>query len=213
MVPVVLAVALAAAAPLPCAPGFSLETALSRSLAVDGARLFLLDVRAPKLPPGCLVDSVEVERRITGSGQVAVRLSGRRDGGLSCQGWAWARVKVVASVRVAARALRTGESLAGATVLEEREINSSYEPLDAIADDATTTRPLAAGQVLQRSHVRLDEPAPGQPVTVVAQAGAVSIVQTGRVVPCVRGRGCAQLPSGRRVEGRFSDGRLLVEVP
>jgi hypothetical protein len=45
------------------------------------------------------------------------------------------------------------------------------------------------------------------------RAGALSVEQSGRAVPCPRGRACAVLPSGRRVEGRLEDGRILVELP
>jgi hypothetical protein len=50
-------------------------------------------------------------------------------------------------------------------------------------------------------------------VEVVVRAGDLEITREARAVPCVRGRACALLPGGRRVEGRLLDGRILVEVP
>ncbi len=56
-------------------------------------------------------------------------------------------------------------------------------------------------------------PAPGEAIAVLVQRGSVAVALEGHAVPCARGKACAQLPSGRRVEGRFVDHRLLVEVP
>ena len=56
-------------------------------------------------------------------------------------------------------------------------------------------------------------PAPGALVAVRIRSGALTVEQSGRAVPCARGLACALLPSGRRVEGRLTDGRLLVELP
>jgi hypothetical protein len=53
----------------------------------------------------------------------------------------------------------------------------------------------------------------GGAVRVVVRSGLVVLEQTGRFVPCGAGRACAVLPSGKHVEGRLEDGRVVVEVP
>jgi hypothetical protein len=71
-------------------------------------------------------------------------------------------------------------------------------------------RPIAAGQVLEERDLRLG-PTPGDDVTVIIRLGTLRVEQVGRAVPCRRGRACAQMPSGKRVEGSWQGGRILVE--
>jgi hypothetical protein len=119
---------------------------------------------------------------------------------------------VLAPVAVTTRTLREGEPLLGALALEEREVLPGRHPLRAAPAGAAATRRLGAGVALDESAVRVG-PAAGGPVVVLLRAGSLTVEQTGRAVPCLPGKACALLPSGRRVEGRFEDGRILVEVP
>src|SRR5260370_812377 len=54
---------------------------------------------------------------------------------------------------------------------------------------------------------------PGEPVKVVLISGGLAIEQNGRAVPCVHGRSCAVLTTGKHVEGDLVAGRLLVTLP
>jgi len=54
---------------------------------------------------------------------------------------------------------------------------------------------------------------PGQTVKVVIVSGTLVIEQAGRATPCVRGRSCATLASGKVVEGELSEGKLMVQAP
>jgi hypothetical protein len=73
-------------------------------------------------------------------------------------------------------------------------------------------RPLAAGQVVDERDLRVG-PALGDAVTVTIHSGGIRVEQSGRAVPCSRGRACAQMPSGKRVEGSWQGGRIVVESP
>jgi len=185
--------------------------ALDRAVPLPGARVEVTDYR-PDLPGGCALSRAEVPAPVTGSGRVAVRLSGTLPGGAPCDGWAWARVRLLASVLVASRPLNAGEPLTGAVGSQEREITSGRSPLARLPADAVAGRALAAGQVLEERDLR-SGPAPGEPVTVVIRLGSLRVEQPGRSVPCVRGRACALMPSGKRVEGAWQGGRIVVESP
>jgi hypothetical protein len=50
-------------------------------------------------------------------------------------------------------------------------------------------------------------------VVAVIVAGALRVEQQARALPCRAGRACALLPSGRRVEGAWHAGRIVVEAP
>ena len=55
------------------------------------------------------------------------------------------------------------------------------------------------------------EPSNGSIVPVEYKIGTVVVEVQARLVPCVRGKRCAQLPNGRRVIGRVEEGRFVVE--
>jgi hypothetical protein len=190
----------------------SVASVLSTSLAAPRARLELLELH-PSLPAGCVSHAVHFERRLSASGRYAVKLAGNDSSGGPCQGWAWARVRVLTRVIVTTRSVKNGEPLGSAVLEEEREVLAGHTPLEALPEHALAAQSLKPGLLLEPFHVRSLAPAPGEPVTVVARSGEVSIVQHGRAVPCARGRSCARLASGKRVEGRLEQGRLVVEVP
>ncbi len=210
--PALLLLALMVGAPADAGRALA-ERATADAVAIPGARAELLDYR-PRLDATCAPTSAAADRRLLGSGQVALRLSGADGRGRPCQGWAWARVKLVASVMAAARAVHRGEPLEGATRLEERELRSFRQPVFSIPKGAKAAQSLAAGQMLEPDHL-LDPsvPEPGQPVAVVLRRGPVDVALEGTAVPCPRGRACAQLPSGRRVEGQLIDRQLVVVIP
>jgi len=202
-----LATAMLAAAP----PGPMVRAALERALAVPGARLEVLSIQAPG-DDGCAVESAEALGMVRGSGRATVRLTGRMASGAGCASAVFAAVRVTAPAWVLTRPVRTGEPLAGAARLEEREVRPGHLPVATLSAETTVARPLAGGTVLEAEHLAPAGPAPGAEVEVVVNARGLVLQQSGRAVPCSRGRACALLPSGTRVEGSWTDGRLLVEV-
>jgi hypothetical protein len=184
---------------------------LSRASALPGARVEVLEWQ-PAIPPSCAVARAAASTPLAGSGRVALRLSGSRAGGVPCEGWGWARVRMFAPAIVSARAVRAGEPLAGSVATEEREVAAGHAPLSALPAGAVADRALAAGQALEPRDLRTG-PRPGDAVAIVIRFGSLEVEQPGHAVPCARGRACAVVPSGRRVEGNWRDGRLVVESP
>ncbi len=208
--PALLAFAFALGASSSGAPR-AVETALARALALSGSEIRLADYR-PRLPITCLVSRAEAAKSITASGHVAVHLFGRDASGRDCEGWAWATVHVFSRVLVTSRAVREGEPLEGAVRTDTREALEGRNALVELPGKAVAARSLPAGQALLESDQRTG-PRPGDTLDVVIRVGAVEVEQVGHAVPCVRGRTCAVLPSGKRVEGNYQKGRLLVEAP
>ncbi len=187
-------------------PAF-VDTALQRALAVPGARLEVLALRESG-SSGCEATQAEVQRPVTTSGAVVVRLRGP-----GCESLAWADLRVLAKGLVLTHAVREGEPLQGAAAAAEIELRQGQDLLSSLARDARAARSLPAGTQLSLHHVRAEGPAIGSQVKIEVRAGALVAVQMGRVVGCVPGRACAILPSGRRVEGTLDAGRILVEAP
>jgi len=187
--------------------------ALEHALAAPGARLdSAVEERGSARPVDCRASEVEVAQPIEASGRLAVKISGRSVHGGSCDNWIWVRVRVVAPVAVATRALRAGDSLDGAYATEERELRAGHAPA-AIGPSSVATRAVAAGQILDGAVVGEPTLRPGEAVKVVVMSGALMIEQTGRGAACARGRSCAVLASGKQVEGELVEGRLVVQSP
>jgi len=187
------------------------QAALDAADVVPHGRVEILSLdRAPGTCAGEL--RAEVPRPVDGSGRFGVKLLGVSAGGSPCQVWLWARVRVTAPVSVATRAVRAGDVLAGATATAEREILPGRQPAAAL-DGAIAERSVGPGQMIEADMVRAPGLRAGEPVKVVLVAGALSIEQMGRAVPCARNHNCAVLPSGRHVDGALVDGRLLVDMP
>jgi hypothetical protein len=187
--------------------------ALERALAAPGARLdSAVEERGSARPLDCRATEAEVAQAIEASGRLAVKVSGRASHGGHCDIWLWVRVRVVAPVAVATRALRAGDALAGAYETEERELRPGHTPA-VIGRSSVAARGVAAGQILDGLVVGEPTLRPGDVVKVVVVSGALMIEQTGRGAPCARGRSCAVLASGKQVEGELVDGRLVVQTP
>jgi len=204
------ALASAALATAPAGAPPPVAEALRRA-APAGGRVEVTEYR-PTLPKGCAVDRAEVSSPIAASGRVPVRLMGKLEGGRICDGWAWARVRLVAPVLVASRAVREGEPLAGAVASEERELVPGRLSASRLTPEAVASRAVAAGQALEEKDLRYG-PAPGEPVILVLELGSLRVEEPGRAIPCLRDRGCALTPTGKRVEGTWQGGRLLVSSP
>jgi len=189
------------------------QAALDAADVVPNGRVELLSLdRAPSACAGSAELRAEVPRPVDGSGRFGVKLLGTSAGGTPCQAWIWARVRVTAAVSVATRAIRAGDTFAGATATAEREILPGRLPATA-PDHSIAERTVGPGQMIEADMVRAPGLRAGEPVKVVLVAGALSIEQMGRAVPCARNHNCAVLPSGRHVDGALVDGRLLVDLP
>ena len=188
------------------------QAALDAADVVPNGRVEILSL--DRAPNGCGSAELraEVPRPVDGSGRFGVKLLGAHASGAPCQAWIWARVRVMAPVSVATRAIRAGEPFAGGTATAEREIMPGRQPAAAL-DGAIAERTVGPGQMIEADMARAPGLRPGQPVKVVLVAGALSIEQTGRAVACTRNHNCAVLPSGRHVDGALVDGHLLVEMP
>lgn len=198
-----LALALAAADPV--------QAALQGALTIPEARAELVALRGG-LAPGCRLARAEAPAPLAASGRAALRLSGADEAGERCEAWAWAEVRVSAPTLVTARAVREGERLEGAAVLQVREVAPGRPPFTELPEGAAAARDLPAGAALFAGSVRAG-PRPGETVLAVVVAGALRVEQQARALPCRAGRACALLPSGRRVEGAWHGGRIVVEQP
>lgn len=212
MVPLALTLAALTAVADPGSETSAAE-AVAAALAVPGARA---EVRAVRLTPGapCPARRAEVLRPVTGSGEVPLRFSGAAPDGRACQAFGWASVRITAPGLVATRTIRAGELLDGAVAPGAVELRTGRTaPLAAVPPGGRAARTLAAGAAILDGDVR-EGPRPGEPITVVVRIrGGLELTQDGRAVPCARGRACALLPGGRRVEGRPQGGQLILEAP
>jgi len=189
------------------------QAALDAADVVPGGRVEILSLeRSPNTCAAVGELRAEVPRPVDGSGRFGVKLVGTRAGGASCQAWIWVRVRVLAQVSVTTRAVRAGEPFAGATTFADREILPGRQPVTML-EGAVAERSVGPGQMIEGEMARAPGLHPGEPVKVVLVAGALSVEQMGRAVPCARNHNCAVLPTGRHVEGTLVDGRLLVQMP
>jgi hypothetical protein len=198
------------AAPGPIAVAPPVRAAVAGAVTLPGARAEVLELNGG-LPSLCVLGRAEVPTSISASGRVAVQLFGV-DRGRPCRAWAWARVRVTAPALVTTRALVEGDPLEGAVEASLREVSPGRSPLSVLPDGAIAARALAAGVPLDETLLRVGA-RPGETVGVVLRVGSLTVEQEGRAIACRRGRVCALLPSGRRVEGVWHDGRIVLGSP
>lgn len=177
----------------------ALQRALEARCTVSGARVEVLDWRAPRCKGELAPGPVEA------SGRVPVRVRGAR-----CDEWGWATVRLTVEAPVLTRTVRAGEPLDGAWASRPVEVLRGRQLLGAaLPPGITAARPLRAGEPLLASAVRLGPP-PGSPILVRVELGGIAVEQPGSVVPCPGLAACAVLPGGRRVTGRLESQVLLV---
>ncbi len=166
----------------------------------------------PSVAPSCALNRAETKETLQGSQRAFVKLYGALPSGAPCQGWAWMRVQVFRAVYVTAHPVKDGDALEGALTKDERELIPGHTPIDFIPSGSTAAHFLKAGQMVETDMLRTGGFEPGQAITVLVRAGGLTVEQQGRVASCERGHVCATLPSGKRVEGVFEEGHLLVEL-
>ncbi|MDX2022245.1 MAG: hypothetical protein SF187_18560 [Deltaproteobacteria bacterium] len=171
-----------------------------------------VQVSSVRLPSGCKVVQAHLDRAVTASGNITVKLRGERHGGQPCEGWARVDIKLTAPVMVTTRVVRGGEPLDSATRVEFREIGWGAQPATPAAG-IVAARTLLGGQIVDVSSVRANRATAGQQVRVSVRLGSLQVEQIGRLVSCGAEQTCAVLPSGKRVEGQMEDDRLVVMVP
>jgi hypothetical protein len=181
------------------------QSAIDQSVAVAGAKVVPVQYQASGSRP-CAATSATISRPIDGTGKFAVKLTGP-----GCVAWAWLKVDVWAQVPVTTRLVREGERLDDAVTFVDRQITAGRAPANLTAE-SVASRSLARGQAVLPEHVRRTGGNPGETVKIVVVSGSLAIEAQGRVVSCGRDKTCAVLPSGKHVEGRLVEGRLLVEA-
>ncbi|HXU83348.1 MAG TPA: hypothetical protein VN914_18275 [Polyangia bacterium] len=182
------------------------QAALDGAIALQGAKVVPVSYDAPKGRP-CDATSATVNRPVDGSGKYAIKLTGK-----GCSAWAWLKVDVWAQVPVTTRLVREGERLDDAVTFVERQVSSGRAPVSLTAE-SVASHPIARGQAVMPNDVKRTSGNAGDTVKVLVTSGALAIETSGRLVNCGRDKTCAVLASGKHVEGRLSDGRLLVEIP
>jgi flagella basal body P-ring formation protein FlgA len=181
------------------------SAALTRALAIPGARIIPLSWSAPR---HCRIRGASVSQPIDGSGRVAVKLVGE-----GCAAWGWVHLEIWAETAVTTRAVRAGEVLAPALAVVEKEIKPGRAPFIP-ARGAVAVHAISTGSMVEPSDVSGSTVVAGDPVKIVVVAGALAVETQGRRITCGRGRACAVLPSGKHVEGEMDEsGHLIVEVP
>src|SRR5512142_122909 len=135
MPPLALALALVAAAACPAGQEVACA-AVAAGLAVRGGHAEVAAVRAAS-GGACAADAAEALRPVVGSGEVALRLTGARADGARCEGFAWARVRVLAPALVLTRTVAAGEPLAAAVTPADAEVRTGQAPpLSALPEGA-----------------------------------------------------------------------------
>ena len=195
----------ASAAPAP------VQAVAAAAVTLRGARAEVMELSGG-LPAGCALVRAEAGQSLAASGRLPVHLFGSSGSGTPCGAWAWARVRVTAPSLVTTRAVLEGARLEGAVSLSELEVAPGKPPVTELPEGATAARALPAGAVLGEPDYRVG-PRPGELVVVVLRAGELTVEQQGQALACRRGRACALLPSGRRVEGAWHGGRIELESP
>jgi len=179
---------------------------------VEQGRVEVIDIHAPKAKK-CVPLETKVMRTIDHSMRVPVRFSGATDAGGECQGFAWVTVRYFRHVYVAAANIPAGQPLNGALASVEQEIKMHRDFLPSVPPKASARRLLQKGEVIMTGSVRMNGLEPGSPLNVSLISGLLRLTVTGTVIPCSGLRGCARLPSGKRVEGEMQGNTLIVEMP
>ena len=166
---------------------------------------------------GCKVESAELSAPIVSSGTAALRVSGRGNNGRPCSAYAFVDVHVVTDALISTRPIREGSPLEGAVRMVRREIARGETPITALPVGVVASRSLSAGQLVDPQLFRTPGLTPGSSVRVMLRAGALSLEENGIVARCTdtggTERACATVASGKRVEGHYENGVILVEAP
>ena len=206
--------ALLLAAPLPAlaaeAPAF-VQEALLQGFGRAAAHATITEFR-PTLPAGCTTAVAHAISAPDLSGRAMLKLEGTTADGSRCEGFASVRARLTAPIVVTSRAIAKEQPLDGAVTLADRDVTGHPELLSELPAGAIATQAMPSGAAVTERMVRVPGPAVGEPVPVVVRSGCITITQDGHLAACGSGHTCATLPTGKRVEGRLVDGKLIVEA-
>jgi hypothetical protein len=182
------------------------QAAMNNAVAIAGARVVPVSY-TPSSGRPCQASAAVIGRPIDGGGRFAVKLTGE-----GCTAWAWLKVDVWAQVPITTRLVREGERLDDAVTFVDRQIISGRAPV-SLSSESVAARSIARGQAVMPEQVKRSSGNAGDTVKVLVQSGALAVETTGRLVACGRDKSCAVLASGKHVEGRLTEGRLMVVLP
>lgn len=182
-----------------------------------GVQLDILNVDAAP-SSGCEVEAIEAPPHAPATGSAVFRLRAASDGP-TC-GFARVTLAVLEPVLVLLRDVPAGASLEGALREERRSDAPSRRVARHVPAGAVALRALQAGDVLLAADARVPGPEVGDRVDVLWRRGTLRLATHGVVIPCRRQDAsdfspavCVRLPTGKRVEGAYQEGRVLVEAP
>jgi hypothetical protein len=181
--------------------------------APDGVTRIEVTSHRDRIASGCAIGEAKPLGQILGSGEITLKLDGRDARGHDCFGWSWAQDRVFGRALVTTRRLATGEALAGAYESRERELLAGHTFVRDAAPDAVSAYAIASNLILEPQNVRSPAQIPGRTIVVVLRSGDLIVETQGRTVPCALNAACAQLPSGKRVSGTWTNDRLEVTLP
>ena len=203
---------------LACLPAFAGKGSVPSFLtdqvvqSVEDGRVEVVHIHAPKAKQ-CVPIESKVLRSIDHSMRVPVRFTGVTKAGDPCKGFAWVTVRYFRHVYVAADDIAARQPLSDALNRVEQEIKIPRDFLESVPSSSSARRMLRKGEVLMTGAIRANGLEPGSPINVTLLQGALRLSVTGTVIPCGGLRGCARLPSGKRVEGTMRGNTLIVEMP
>jgi hypothetical protein len=79
--------------------------------------------------------------------------------------------------------------------------------------DAVAAYSMQPETVLEPQNIRNPAQIAGRTIAVELHYGDLRVETQGRTVPCALNAACALLPSGKRVTGAWTNGRLEVSLP
>jgi hypothetical protein len=165
-----------------------------------------------RIPAGCAVAAAKPLGQILGSGAVTLKLEGSA-GKRSCAGWSWVQARFFSNALVTTRRVATGDALAGAFAPRERELLAGRTYVLEAPADAVAAYSMPPETVLEPQNIRTPAQIAGRTVAVELHYGDLLVEAQGRTVPCALNAACALLPSGKRVIGAWTNGRLEVSLP
>jgi hypothetical protein len=189
-----------------------LEKALLGALVAPDGKVEARGIKL-RLPPGCVVVEARADVPVRSSARVPFSLSGMARDGSPCRGLAWADARVTLQVPVTSNVVAPGSLVESQVSLQWREVRGQEQPWLQPMGELTFAQALPRGVVVQEQHVQRNIPKAGTGVEVMFKSARISLSARGRMVNCGARRACAQLPSGKQVEGNFVNGTLWVEAP
>jgi hypothetical protein len=165
-----------------------------------------------RIPAGCAIAAAKPLGQVLGSGAATLKLEGTSHG-RSCAGWSWVQARFFSQALVTTRRVATGDALAGAFAPRERELLAGRSFVLQAPADAVAAYSMQPETVLEPQNIRNPAQIADRTIAVELHYGDLLVEAQGRTVPCAVDAACALLPSGKRVSGTWTNGRLEVSLP